>query len=119
MGLDDLGTTPEEQGELADARPLYERALAYLVPSIPVQREASTTSLVCFELRATSQVRGSSAQPRGQFRPHEPFTSPFGPCQNPFFGPSNRVRQSFFTGFEKRGEKNFQNQQLTLGMGIV
>jgi hypothetical protein len=34
MGLDYLGTTLEEQGELADARPLYERALAYLVPSI-------------------------------------------------------------------------------------
>ena len=103
MGLDYLGTTLEEQGELADARPLYERALAYLVPSIPVQRGASTTSLVCFELKATSQVRGSFPQPHGQFWPHEPLWS----VQHPFFGPSNRVRQSLFTGFEKRGEKNF------------
>ena len=86
MGLDYLGTTLEEQGELADARPLYERALAYLVPSIPVQRGASTTSLVCFELKATSQVRGSFPQPHGQFWPHEPLwsvpTSIFRPIQS-------------------------------------
>ena len=66
--LNNLALLLRDQGDLAGARPLFERALAIrekaLGPEHPDTARASTTSPACFRPRATSPGRGRSTSAR-------------------------------------------------------